>query len=383
MPLYIFPSGGFQLVDIPLVLLAIFTLSAMRKSEIKSTASVILMLGIYVFWAIFVNTMYFLQYANMRHLQVCGQILFTYLLFSVFIITFQRVILSKRGVMIFYPAILLALFMPFLIKGEYDMGHKTVSFLRRNALSFDNPNQLAYFSVLIYAMSILLRRNIVKYGFTAQHKVLLGVISFCIFMLSHLFVMFSASRAGIVSIILLDVIVVWQNKRRFLIPISLFILLCVVTFPTNPLPDINFSKFVTSPRMSKDFKKILSNRVGERFSQNLPDEMGFLSMLYGAGKPSVSPFRETEVHNGFIDIFASYGAIGILLFFLFLFFLAVRFIFVTRTNYITHYMAVLFAVFAYNLAHNGFRFRFFWIFLAFWHTIAAYSKTKTIESKLS
>jgi len=31
---------------------------------------------------------------------------------------------------------------------------------------------------------------------------------------------------------------------------------------------------------------------------------------------------------------------------------------------------MLVPIVAYNMSHNGFRFRLFWIFLAFWHVIS-------------
>jgi hypothetical protein len=132
------------------------------------------------------------------------------------------------------------------------------------------------------------------------------------------------------------------------------------------MPDIQFSELKMVNKMSEQgISESLSKRIVQRFYSNIPD---WKTLIYGSGKTITDGYRK-EVHNGFIEIFVAYGIIGFLLFNLFLLFLILRLYYLKRLNNKICYMLVFFTVIVYNLTHNGFRFRLFWVFLALLYVI--------------
>ncbi|MDD5455269.1 MAG: hypothetical protein PHW62_07240 [Candidatus Ratteibacteria bacterium] len=373
IPIYILPSGNFQLVDISIILLAISLIFALKKTEINFMEPAVKTFALYVAWAVSLNLVYFLLNGHIFLLKVSVQIIYTFTLFFIFVIVFYRVLLYKYGIQIISLCLLAALFSPFLTRGTYDFPGQQLSLLQRNALSFNNPNQLAYFAILLYAMSIILRKYILESNYVKSQNTLTGLINFFIFLFSHFFVLYSASRSGIIGILLLDIVAIWQYKK-ILIPFSLCILASVIIIQTGIYYEADFSNI----RMVQKFtdygiEESLSKRIDERFFQNLPTET---SVIIGTGK-TIPDGSHKEVHNGFIDIFLSYGAVGLLLFLLFLVSLIIKTDFKNGWRKNIYYMFVLLPIFAYNFVHNGFRFRFFWVFLAFWYVIMG----KTVENK--
>ena len=187
---------------------------------------------------------------------------------------------------------------------------------------------------------------------------------------SHFFTLIAFSRAGVVCILLLDICLLMNLKNiKIVFPILLFVSLCVAAalilnpgFIERRLAVRDHAQFTPDGMVHQD-------GVIDRVVMPLKYLHG-LKFLYGIGpagadreqlsKGALSKHRRTiEVHNMFGDVLRSYGLIGLLLFgywYLRLFWNS------RRIKYGFWVMAV---IFAFNNAHQGIRFRFFWIFMAF------------------
>ena len=375
VPLYIFKSGGFQPVDIPIFAIFVATLLSLKHSELDRIVSVVIMLMFYVTYAVIVNMAYYLRSEVSFYMKALLQTLYVVTLFSLFSIVFQRILVNKRGIMVLYLSIFFSLFTPFLIKGEYDAAKEAISLGWRNALSFNNPNQLAYFSLLIYAMTILLRRHIAQIRLSMTQQNMIGIVNLCVLVMVHVFIIYSGSRAGVMAILLADMVMILQCKKKLLIGIPLSVVLIISVSVTSVDMDRAISEVEIISKISDtNIEKVASKRISGRFFEGF---RGDLSIVYGSGK-IIPDEGKREVHNGFIDILLSYGIIGITLFYLFLLFIIIKSLSALRVKDQLFNLLTLMPIVIYNMSHNGFRCRLFWIFLAFWQII---SRTHVSDGK--
>ena len=373
MPVYVFPSGGGQLVDIPIILISIYTIITF-KTKFNVSKSGVIILAAYVFWATLVNLGHFFFEAEIHLLKVIIQILYSFIIFGVFTLVFKNILLYKKATIVLTLSLVIMLLPLFLFTGQYDANKETMSFFIRNALSFNNPNQLAYFAILLYSMIIILYIYLTEYDLNKLQAIILRTVGVIIFLLTHFLILCSASRAGILGISMLDSIILWQIKKIAFLIISLCIILLTISLYVNIIPDIQFSELrVVNKFTEQDIGKSLSKRIVQRFYSNIPD---WKTLIYGSGKTIPDGYRK-EVHNGFIDILVAYGIIGFLLFNMFFFFLILRLCYIKQLNNKICYMLVFFTVIVYNLTHNGFRFRLFWVFLALLYVIITFSRVQS------
>jgi O-antigen ligase len=365
-PLYVFESGGFQPVDIPIFAIFVATLLSLKHSQLDRVVSVIIMLLFYVAYAVVVNMAYYVNSAVSFYIKVLLQTLYMFIVFATFSIVFERILVNRRGIMVLYFGIVLSLCTPFFMRGEYDAEKEAISLGWRNALSFNNPNQLAYCCLLIYAMAILLRRRIAQSKLGIGQRNMIGAINFYVLIMVHVLVVYSASRAGVMAILLADVIMILQCKRKLLVGGILFLVAVMFVSLTPGETDKGVSGVEIISKISEtDIGKGAAKRISGRFFQSF---RGGFAIAYGSGK-TIPGEGKREVHNGFIDILLSYGIIGTALFYLFLLFIIIKSLAALRFKEQLFHLLMLVPIVAYNMSHNGFRFRLFWIFLAFWHVI--------------
>jgi O-antigen ligase len=271
--------------------------------------------------------------------------------------------LGKQS-LIFVLILLLCSFIPiFFVRGAYDREGEQLSLYVRNAFSFNNPNQLAYFAVLIYSMMLIVRSQLSCYIYHKMTKKMIFVLSILIFVLAHFFVLYSASRSGIVSILFLDLFGLLWHMGKTVFSVIAVLIFCSLALSIVKLPEIDYYNIMVLKKIERtDINESLSKRIEGRFFENIKSDW---ALIYGSGK-TVPSSRQWEVHNGFVDIFLSYGLVGLLLFLGFIWNLAARFFKYLSIRENIYYITALLPVFLYNVAHNGFRFRLFWVFLAFW-----------------
>ena len=96
MPVYVFPSGAGQLVDIPIFLMSFYTIITF-KTKLNLSKSGVIILAPYVFWATLVNLIHFFFEGEMHLLKVNIQILYSFIIFGVFTLVFKSILLRKKN----------------------------------------------------------------------------------------------------------------------------------------------------------------------------------------------------------------------------------------------------------------------------------------------
>jgi hypothetical protein len=384
LPVYIFRSGGIQPVDICLVIVIIAALSIKKESkydtsELISNAHYLVP---YVIWATIVNIGYLMIDADylFGYIFAIIFVIYNFIIFYSFIRIFAK-LLDDKNFMIIYSGLLLSILLAFLVKGAYEEGS-------RNALSFNNPNQLGYFAIIIMSYAIILINIKSKMGVeTTRYQMADIALILC----ANFFAVLSASRGAIAGIAILDVWLLFNlinvKNAKMLISTGMATLIAIAyilfinpTFvqeqlearPGRSITDIN--------------PEIVAKDQVQRNLTQLESLFGGLQLFVGEGgsgrsvMPSQGTFfghqrRGIEVHNTFGSVLKIYGIIGLILFLIW----AVKIF-----NATFNLKAILFvwaALMGYNMTHNGIRFRALWILLSFLVVAAFYVRQDYNRSK--
>jgi hypothetical protein len=183
----------------------------------------------------------------------------------------------------------------------------------------------------------------------------------------------SASRAGLVSLLLFDAVVFWKYRKKALLVGIIGLILMGLSF-AQELSFDTLSKFKIKNRLSKEsFIESVQRRIEGRF------ELENVSIIFGKGKTN-KIFGKKEVHNTFIDIIYSYGVIGGCIFMAFLFF------YTKGCIHAKYYFSLLLTFLPISLAHNVIRYRLVWVLLALVIsasvTIQDYSKKALADNEI-
>lgn len=218
----------------------------------------------------------------------------------------------------------------------------------RNAGFFNNPNQLAYFSICATACLMVL--NDFRMSST---KIIVGYV------LGGVGLMSSASLGAMAAATSLVLALIVANARSFVGFVSLPLGVVVIIFAL-----VNFDNYFDSA-----ITNTLESRI-ERAATKVDDlytERNYQRIFYfpeynflGAGsalhEERFFPHGRHEIHSSFGALLFNYGIIGLLLFMAYLFSV------VRRAN-----IAMLLTASApliYSLTHMGLRFTMFWVLLA-------------------
>jgi O-antigen ligase len=376
LPMYIFSSGSPQPVDI-LIFINLLWVLIYRYKINKDINKDIFTFSYIVIWSFIVNIMYYVIYQDLWNILSSLALLNGLLIIYTFSVIFYQFIKDKK-ITFLYILLFVSILGCFLVKGY------TAEFRGdavRPALSFNNPNQLAYFAIILLGYIILIENLPEDYKKNKFH-ILFNII---IIIIAHYLLLLSLSRAGIVAAILLDVCILKNifSKKGFSIftLILLFFLIIIAWLSTDFILEryskragqfeIKESKFDMLTRALKPIKA-----------------MNGLELLFGKGtgmkasqsdQDSKSPIAHRtapmEVHNSFGDIFRSYGMIGLLLFSYWFFRL------VWKSRRLPNGIMIMMALTLFNFAHMGLRFRSFYIFIAFLN-ISIYFSHQNNKEKL-
>ena len=360
VPFYSFKSGGLQFVDIPVVLIVLYTLFTNRKQEIEYIKRPLIAFSTFLIFAIVVNVFHYIDTTDLFYIQASLWLIYAFFLFFSCIILFYRLLNNSYFLKCFYFGLLISTFVPLL----FIYTARSEPILRYN-LSFNNPNQLALFAVLVWAMILALNNYYQKNIESLQLNKLLRRITLICFCLSHCFVVLSASRAGFISIILLDFMSLsfFKKNTRILLIIFLVVLSPLLILRSNGNDSTNL--FLFERLKGHDFSNILRQRI------NRLSELNDFSLIIGKGKSgteeantAIGETKKLEVHNTIFDIMFSYGLVGVCLFawFLIAYF---RVAFLNKFNCL-----ILISLLPFHLSHNLIRFRLLWILYALLYCIS-------------
>jgi hypothetical protein len=353
LPVYTFASGGFQVVDLPLVLLILLSFYLPNTNDIY--ARQVKRLLPFISWALLVNITYFAIYGDMGYLRAVIIITYTLLLLFFFMKIYQS-ILEQNKVIYIYLGLFLSIILTFVTKGPPDEEGRAV-------LSFNDPNQLGYFASIMLAYAIIL----LKYKeITNNNRPILFLFDGILVFFAHLFILYALSRSAMAAFFILDLCLI-KGLRN--IKIISAIIICIILMAGYILI---FNPHFFSQRLEvRDPSHYSLEEMVQGLDSRVMDpvrRMSGLQYLVGKGQGAVFSYRSSgeggrrgyggESHNVFGEIFRGYGAIGLLLFLVWLF----KAVWISRV--LPEALWVWAGLLMYNIGNYGFRFRAFWIFLA-------------------
>ena len=350
LPVYVLPAGGLHVADGPILVIMGYILLTHRKSEMLMQSGTLITLSAFVLWAVAVNMFnFFLISYHVLCVRASLQILYTAFLFITFTIFFYRTLLNANAIKYIYLAVLLSAIMPLLMNGM------PVGFMARQGLSFPNPNQLAYFAQLIFAIILVLNHITgLLYPALRTYK-LIRLSTILVIILAHGYILLSASRAGLVGIAYLDILALWKKKKLVL---TAFLALTIIISAMNYL-DLDIIKGM------KIYKRMIAGTNYSGLYERTEGRFNFddLSLMFGGGKARRSlaskKAREfKEVHNTLGDVVYSYGLIGGFLFVLFIYF------YFRTCSVVKFNVFILLSTLPLHVTHNMIRFRLMWILYA-------------------
>ena len=387
-PIYLLSSGGFQLVDIIIVLLSLVIFVSIDINEVLIGTYVVASFIPFITWGVFINSYYFMEEATRQGEYIFGMIQLVYGFYHLFLfsIVFHRILLNKKGMFYFYCFLLISCMGPWLLKSKgYDV---------RNSLSFNNPNQLGYYATLVLFMLIIinyvnsLRQNNIKNMFYSLSTLI-------IILIANVFAFISISRAGIISVSVLDFYLLCiffkkynKSKLLLIIPLFLSVFFMVYTYVHH------------SDNSQGNYKESFLDNINKRFwhvsekhdmyhrtlglTEGLTEFSNSFLVLCGNGAKQffsrTHDIREApkEVHNTFLAVVNNYGIIGGILFLFGSIFFAIR------LRQFPYKWFLLIPLLLYNMSHNGIRFRYMWVALALLAvaSLIEYKKTEFIEQKI-
>ena len=370
MPLYIFPSGGLQLVDLPILVLMAYALFTLTHDERRLIGLLFISFLVFLIWSILVNAYYFTVFYKTCFFKPSLHLSYSMVLFFSFIVLFQRVIGHSKTIPYLYTGLLTAFVLIPFVKGQAEIG-----FSARQTLSFNDPNQLADFAILGIATVLVLQNYYRRQALSRQMKLYIHMVSIAIILLAHVYVFLSASRAGFGCMVLLDLYMFWTlNKKVFvvsaiLLPILFFSVKDTRLFK-NPDADQEAPKAIS--RLDSDLLDTIIKRIAGRI-----DFSDTPSLLFGIGKCAGTPglregynsfVLEREAHNTLADILYAYGLIGLMLFAVF------GACYLKTVIHVRFHIPILLAFTPINISQNFIRFRMLWVFYALLFSISLLSR---------
>lgn len=340
-PLYIFPSGLPQPSDMVMGLAFFIAILGAIISR-KDLAFSLLPRSIYmlVIWIVVVNVCWGIYYSSEEFLM--DPIFWVYNLL-VSVITIYILKEFKGGGKLITLAILLSLLVSAV--GAV-LGLKDIS--GRNTGFFNNPNQLAYFSICATACLIVLN----DFKFSSLY-VVIGCVLGGVGVLSAASLGALAGSLGLLAALFL------ANIKKASSMIFLPILLIVFSLAIATVDSYSDGRIssILDTRFERSGSKV----------DNIYTERNYHRIVYfpehiilGAGSAlhpdRFYPYGRQEIHSSFGTLLFNYGILGLFLFLYYLFSILRK----ARLQY----FLVASAPLIYSLTHLGLRFTIFWILLA-------------------
>lgn len=320
--LYLFPSGNPQVSDFILFIgISIIFLSGIPKNK---TNSKIFLLISYVF---IVNLFWSAYHADLTPVKYSLFYIYNSLVFIFVTYLFNK---NKVSFELMYLALFLSLCFEVILTIIIPSGAV------RAVGGFENPNQLAYFSLLIMTSMCLLFNHV-------RSGLLLISVSFSL--VTYL-ILISLSKAGIISLILLLAIFYIRSIKYLFIAIF-FGFLFFYSYD-----DQIYSAIERISGIGTDADDSAAHRGYDRIINN-PE-----LLFFGAGEGVYTHFESIwggELHSTLGTLLFSYGIFGFSLFVYFL-------IFLKKANKYEIFLTL--PIVAYGLTHNGLRSTLLWVFLA-------------------
>jgi len=345
-PFYFWGSGLPQLSDFILIFSVILFLTHIKFNiKIEKDSSWILFLPVlFVFWVTIINFIWVLIYQSSDNF-VISSIFYIYngaiYLLTIFLIQKYK----TDALRLIYNSVLISLFLQlslFFFNGGFTGVRATGS--------FNNPNQLGFYGLLMISLLIILNNKL-----KVSLKTFLMGISIALFL-----VLISLSNAAILSALGLIFFSLFKDNRykKEILMIAFFAIFLII-----------FLYYFTDLLEQNSLVNSVQQRVrsiGENNDDNL-EGRGYNRIfdypkywVFGAGEGGFNRFGGflggSEMHSTIGNIQVSYGLIGTILFSSFLGYIFIKDKF--KNSYVIIFVLI------YGLTHNGIRNTLFWIILA-------------------
>jgi hypothetical protein len=227
----------------------------------------------------------------------------------------------------------------------------------RQAVFFNNENQLGYFCVLAATIFVLgAQRFSIRLRYQLIFYAAVGYLA-----------LLSQSRAGLLGMGALAVVAFLGRPMRLLLTLGVAAAIYLVLTLTPPMVSKSEERFVTQGEYDTPATRGYDRIV------NYPEHV-----LFGAGEGAYERFRSelyaSEIHSSLGTLLFCYGIPGTLLFTLGLLFMC------QRDPRIALYMI---PAFVHGVGHQGLRFAFFWAMLAFLCAMAMDAEHPNARSELT
>lgn len=218
--------------------------------------------------------------------------------------------------------------------------------------TFNNPNQLGYWSLLVLVFYLSLLRK--ERSFAVIDIFFIAILGFLLIK--------CLSKAAIISSIVAFIIYLLKSFKKSLNPksiSSILLLMVVIIFK----PDITNTNFAQSyDRLENRIKSIGESDDDNLQGRNYDRLIVFPEkLIFGSGEGGYIRYnlrgKKNEIHSTPATLLFSYGIIGFSLFFSVLFFVCY--------NSPIIYSFYMIPLMMYGVTHNGMRYTLFWILLAF------------------
>ena len=259
---------------------------------------------------------------------------------------------TKKDFTVFLFVIFISLGIQFLlILLDIDKGVVN-NFKGRDYNYFNNPNQLAYYSLLLLTFLFFVRKQVLQLPYLVTLCVSLALVSIVCA------TSFPALLGGLFLLVLYILILLKRDFYKHLLVLLIAPLLLVVIKHDTIATEYN--------RIANRFDSP-TQRVENSYADRGYDRVFVYPhyLLYGAGEGMYERFvpksekRPQEIHNTIINIFFNYGVLGGIMFVLFLYH-SFKLTMISQLVY-------LFPIIVYNLLHNGIRYSLIWVIIAYIH----------------
>ncbi|WP_449355161.1 hypothetical protein ACUL41_03245 [Virgibacillus natechei] len=350
-PIYIFSSGGIQPADLIIVFLFLIFIYIRKFKKVDShnlliatgLQKVILITSIFVAWTFIVNSMY---YYILNDITIIKPVLYYLYNLLVIVVIYQYfLIYGDRIYKLVKFSIVISLFIQLVLYFVLPLDGSRVVIL------FNNPNQLAHFSLIMLTFLLILTEKKLKI-----YEVMAIMISLFLILLSN-------SSSAILGAIFTIIFYIFFKKylNKFVKwSLIIFLMFIVLLMETNQVLVANI------PLLDEAVNRIENKEVGnsgfiEERGYGRVAEMGY-NFVWGMGEGQYDRFsylNGAELHSTIVGTFVNYGLIGVSLFI----FILWKGFCVNKWKYLDK-LILLSGILIYWFAHQGIRNSLFWILLA-------------------
>lgn len=359
-PFYIFESGLPQPGDMLLVIGIIPAVIIGLISKSKRIETAMFCGAAFAGLAFMINMIYYGFYPHsMTFLLTAAFYVYNFLVFYFVVFLFKRSPVLMNQITYFaITAIILIELAIVLVYPSHSVRHLG---------SFNNPNQLAYWSLLMACIIIVLKRNS---SLNLLDMFLFGVLAYLQTQ--------SLSKAGLITFGMLVVFMAFSPvsnrkvKSFFLLMLSMGIVVLLTAPEEISFIARNADYIERATLRLEDIGQDTDDSAEVRGYSRITDYPQYL--FTGAGEGAYERFASRrEIHSGVANLVFSYGIFGTLLFCAFLYFVFHRLP--------IYYGLMLIPILTYGLTHQNFRDTYFWIFLACSYSYTFFKQEDFVKKK--